>query len=612
LTLEAGKQFEALLHYLRDNRGFDYTGYKRNTIVRRIGKRCSELGLTSFGAYQDYLQVHGDEFAILFDKILINVTDFFRDPAAWDYVAKKIVPRIIERSGPIRVWSPGTASGEEAYSAAMLFCEALGPDAFLRRVKIYATDLDEQALEKARTGYTEKDLESVDDVLKARYFEPFGGRYTFKASLRRALIFGRHDLMQDAPISRLNLLICRNTLMYFTAETQGRILGRFHYALEDDGYLFLGRAEMLLMHGSIFEPVDLKQRVFRKVPRAPLRERLMILSQAAGSSEDHDNATRQIRLHELASEASPLAHMVVDALGNLALANHHARRLLDIRAGDIGRALKDLDLSRRPVDLRGPIDQSFRDRRSIAISGVDYPSPDGSIRRFEVQVAPLFADGGAIVGTSVTFNDVTNEAALRAELDRSKQEVETAYEELQSSNEELETTNEELQSTVEELETTNEELQSTNEELETMNEELESTNAELQGINTELQHRTDDSNRLNTFMHAILGNIRLGAAVLDADLDVRVWNERAAELWGVRSDEVIGESFFDLDIGLPVKELRPMIRSVLRGKPSHDEKIVAAITRRGKRIRCRVAATALAARGRAGGVVLVMEDQKPV
>ncbi len=610
MTLEAGKQFETLLRYLRDNRGFDYTGYKRNTIVRRVAKRCTELGLTSFGAYQDYLQVHGDEFAILFDKILINVTDFFRDPQAWDYVAKNIVPRIIEKPGLIRIWSPGTASGEEAYSAAILLCEALGPEQFLRRVKIYATDLDEEALEKARAGYTEQDLEAVNEVLRARYFESVGSRFAFKSSLRRSMIFGRHDLMQDAPISRLNLLICRNTLMYFTAETQGRILARFHYALEDDGYLFLGRAEMLLMHGSTFEPVDIKQRVFRKVPRPPLRERLMILSQS-GSSQDHDNAGRQIRLNELASEASPLAHMVVDALGNLALANQHARRLLDIRAGDIGRALKDLELSNRTVDLRGPIDQSFRDRRSIAISGVEHPSPDGSVRRFEVQVAPLF-DDGTILGTSVTFNDVTNEAALRAELDRSKQEVETAYEELQSSNEELETTNEELQSTVEELETTNEELQSTNEELETMNEELESTNAELQSINTELHQRTEVSNRLNTFMHAILGNIRLGAAVLDADLNVRVWNERAAELWGVRSDEVLGESLFDLDIGLPVKELRPMIRSVLNGKPpSHDEKVVAAITRRGKRIRCRVAATALAARGRAGGVVLVMEDLKP-
>src|SRR4029077_12025081 len=409
--------------------------------------------------------------------------------------------------------------------------------------------------------------------------------------------------------SRLDLLICRNTLMYFTAETQGRVLARFHYALDDNGYLFLARAEMLLMHGSIFEPVELKQRVFRRVPRPPLRERLMILAQT-GNAEATEQVSKQIRLHELASEGSPYPQIVVDSLGNLALANQSARRLLDIRGGDIGRPLRDLELSYRPADLRGPIDQVFRERRSVAVAGIDHTDVDGSLRRFNIQFAPLFEDGTAIAGTSVTFIDVTGEVALRTELERAKQEVETAYEELQSSNEELETTNEELQSTVEELETTNEELQSTNEELETMNEELESTNSELQGMNNILQERTEIANRLNTFMHAILGNIRLGAAVLDADLDVRVWNDRAADLWGVKSEEVLGTPFFDLEIGLPTKELRTMIRSVLRGKPIHDEKEVDAITRRGKRIKCRVAATALAGRGRAGGVVVVMEELK--
>ncbi|HEX7263224.1 MAG TPA: CheR family methyltransferase [Candidatus Dormibacteraeota bacterium] len=608
-ALEAGKEFEALLHFLRESRGFNYTGYKRNTMVRRIGQRCTELGLKSFSAYQDYLQVHPDEFAILFDKILINVTAFFRDPEAWDYLREEIVPKIVAKSGVIRIWSTGTASGEEAYSAAMLFCEALGPETFLRRVKIYATDVDEAALNTARTGYSDKELEALDPDLRSKYFEAQGGKFVFKAALRRALIFGRHDLMQDAPISRLDLLICRNTLMYFTAETQGRVLARFHYALDDDGYLFLGRAEMLLMHGSIFEPVDLKQRLFKKVLRAPLRDRLLILAQA-GSAEASEQMNRQARLQELASDGLPFAQLVVDALGNLALANPPARKLLDIRAGDIGRPLKDLELSYRPVDLRGPIDQTFRDRRAVAIPGIEHPSPEGTMRRFDVQVSPLSDDGGAIVGTSVTFVDVSNESALRSELERSKHMVETAYEELQSSNEELETTNEELQSTVEELETTNEELQSTNEELETMNEELESTNSELQGVNTDLHQRSDDLNRLNVFLNAIIGNIKLGAAVLDADLNVQVWNDRAADLWGLRSDEVVGESFFDLDIGMPVKELRPMIRSVLRGKPSHDQKEVAAVTRRGKRIQCRVVATVLAGRGRAGGVVLMMEELK--
>src|SRR5207249_10080853 len=197
---------------------------------------------------------------------------------------------------------------------------------------------------------------------------------------------------------------------------------------------------------------------------------------------------------------------------------------------------------------------------------------------------PLIDDDGSVVGTSASFIDVTQMTQLRAEVERSKQDVETAYEELQSSNEELETTNEELQSTVEELETTNEELQSSNEELETMNEELESTNAELQSINTDLRIRTEEVNKLNTFLRAITGNIDVGAAVLDAGSKIQVWNERAADLWGMRSDEVVGQGFFDLDIGLPSRDLRGMIRAVMRGNPAHDEATVEAIDRKSTRL----------------------------
>jgi two-component system CheB/CheR fusion protein len=608
VSLEAGRDFENLIEYLRESRGVDFTGYKRASLIRRVAKRCNELSIDSFATYLDYLQVHADEFPILFDKILINVTEFFRDRPAWDYLREAIVPKLVAKTGAIRVWSTGTASGEEAYSAAILLCEALGPDQFLRRVKIYATDIDEEALSKARAGYLAKDVESLDDEVRSRYFEPLGSRFVFRASLRRALIFGRHDLMQDAPISRLDLLICRNTLMYFTAESQGRILARFHYALNDDGYLFLGRAEMLLTHGALFTPVDLKQRMFSKVARLQLRERLVLLAQS-GSPEATTHVARQLRVRELASEGIPYGQIVVDALGTVVSANLPARRMFDIPPADIGRQLKDLDLSYKPVDLRTPIDRVYRDRRPISIAGIEFDTRDMGRRLFDVYVAPLIEDDGAVVGTSVSFIDVSSVTQLRSDLERSKQDVETAYEELQSSNEELETTNEELQSTVEELETTNEELQSSNEELETMNEELESTNAELQTINTDLRIRTDEVNRLNTFLRAITGRIEVGAAVLDEELNVQVWNERAADLWGVRSDEVVGKPFFDLDIGLPVTDLRPMIRSVLRAKPAHDEALVNAMTRRGRAIACRVTAYTLSDRDQAGGVVVVMEQQ---
>ena len=607
MTLEPGAQFEALIEHMRETRGVDFTGYKRPSLFRRISKRCSELGIDNFAAYVDYLEVHAEEYPLLFDKILINVTEFFRDPAAWEYLRQNLLPNIVRGSGPIRVWSTGTASGEEAYSAAMLLCEAIGTSEFVRRVKIYATDIDDEALNRARSGYAAKDLESVDEALKDRYFEPLNGRVAFKTGLRRAIIFGRHDLMQDAPISRLDLLICRNTLMYFTAEAQGRILARFHYALNDDGYLFLGKAEMLLTHGALFTPVDLRQRIFSKVARLMLRERLLLLAES-GDAEATNQVATQLKVRELASEGTPFPQLVVDVLGTLVSANQPARRLFDISSADVGRSLKDLDISYKPIDLRTPVERSNRDRRPVVVSAAHISLADGTSQYFDVHVMPLIDDDGSVVGTNISYVDVTAPTELRRELERSRQEVETAYEELQSSNEELETTNEELQSTVEELETTNEELQSSNEELETMNEELESTNAELQTINTDLRVRTDEIGTLNALLVAITGNIEVGAVVLDGSSRVRVWNDRAADMWGLRSDEVVGRSFFEIDIGLPAAQLREMIRSVLAGGGEHQELSVDALTRRGKRIRCLVKAHVVGDGGPPKAVVLVMEE----
>ena len=610
MSREVDHHFEDLLDYLKDTRGFDFRGYKRATLSRRITKRCTEIGFDNIRDYVDYLEVHPEEFAILFDRILINVTEFFRDKPAWDHLAAQVVPEIIGRDGPIRIWSTGTASGEEAYSAAIVFCDALSTKYFLDRVKIYATDVDEHALAKARAGvYSAEELGSVEVEVRARYFEPQNGRFAFRPDLRRALIFGVHDLMRDAPISRLDLLICRNTLIYFTAEAQERILSRFHYGLKDDGYLFLGRAEMLLTHSALFVPAELKQRIFTKVPRRDLRDRIDAVA-APGTAETGE-ADRKLRIRELVDDTAPFAQVVVDRAGTVLLVNQLARALFNLGSGDLGRPLKDLSLSYRPVDLRSPLDQSFIERRTITISGVQYALPDGSVKDLDVQVAPLIEQDGTVAGAALSFVDVTYGAELRSQLERLRSDLETANEELQSANEELETTNEELQSTIDELETTNEELQSTNEELETMNEELESTNSELQSINHDLHERTDEVERLNVLLHSITGNIPLGAVVMNASLMVTVWNERAADLWGLRSDEVVGRSFFDLDIGLRKEQIRNMIGAVLSGKPAHDEMLVEAVNRRGNRIRCRVRASFFPDRAQSGAVVLIMEEIKP-
>ena len=270
-----------LLEFVNQTRGFDFTGYKRSSIERRVAKRMGEVGVGSYDDYIDYLELHADEFESLFNTVLINVTRFFRDPASWEYLATEVLPEIVKsrpEDRPIRVWSAGCASGEEAYTLAMVLGRVLGDHAFLDRVKIYATDIDEPALEAARHGtFAPRQIEDVPRDALERFFERTDQRYVFRKDLRRCVIFGRNDLVQDAPISRIDLLVCRNTLMYFTAETQAQVLRRFHFALDNEGVLMLGKSEMLITHSELFTPVDLKRRAFRKVVRATARERIRLL-----------------------------------------------------------------------------------------------------------------------------------------------------------------------------------------------------------------------------------------------------------------------------------------------------------------------------------------------
>ena len=222
------RQLEALLDHLKRSRGFDFTGYKRSSLARRIQKRMLGLGLRKFGDYLDYLQVRPDEFPALFNDILINVTGFLRDSPSWGVLREEIIPRLVAEKptkSVIRVWSAGCASGEEAYTLAMVLSDVLGIDEFKERVKIYATDVDEDALAVGRLAtYSARDIEGLSEALREKYFEAGDTRFTFRKDLRRNIVFGRHDLIQDAPISRVDLLVCRNTLMYFNAETQAKIL----------------------------------------------------------------------------------------------------------------------------------------------------------------------------------------------------------------------------------------------------------------------------------------------------------------------------------------------------------------------------------------------------
>jgi two-component system, chemotaxis family, CheB/CheR fusion protein len=428
-----------------------------------------------------------------------------------------------------------------------------------------------------------------------RYFEPDGAYLMFRKDLRRTVIFGHHDLVQDPPISRIDLLSCRNTLMYFNHPAQARILANLRFALRPHGYLLLGQSEALATRNQDFTPVDLKSRIFRRTPTR--RERAMSDEPRPVPPTPPVPDPPAADMASLGFELGASAQVLLDVGGRLVAANQHARSLFGLSTRDIGRQVQDLELSYRPLELRSRLDALYAERHTVAVRGVEWRrGAEGTW--FDVLLHPILNRAGVLEGTSVTFIDVTPQHRLQDELQGSRVQLETAYEELQSAVEELETTNEELQSTNEELETTNEELQSTNEELET--------------INDELRLRTTEANEINNFLEAILTSLNSAVVVVDRDVRIQVWNRHAQELWGLRFDEVEGEHLMNLDIGLPVERLHQPIRACLGGEPP-DPLAMAAVNRRGRAIDCMVRATPLrGAEAKVTGVILLMDAQDGV
>ncbi len=606
-------ELDDLLHFIRDTRGFDFTGYKRSSLTRRIRKRMHDVGISDYLDYRDLLEANTEEFRSLFNTILINVTSFFRDPEAWRYLRQEVVPAITARSGPgqeIRVWSAGCSSGEEAYSLAIVFAEAIGIEECAERVKIYGTDVDDQALHDARAGtYSAEALEPVSDELRGKYFEEKTDGFTFRNDLRRRVIFGRHDITRDAPISRLDLLVCRNTLMYFNVEAQSLIMDRFHFALRDEGFLFLGKAEMVLSAEDRFAVASMRHRIFRRRAGEPVTRRWSLGAPRlqASPAGEVSGVTLRRQLRDLVLDAMPNAAIAIDAQGEVVLINAAARARFGLTAHDVGRPFSELEISYRPVELRSLIEQAQTQRRTVRVGAVKRAISVDDFEYFDVLVQPLWGFGGRAVGVTIAFLDTTTQTHLNQDVKRTREDLETAYEELQSTNEELETANEELQSSIEELETTNEELQSTNEELETTNEELQSGNQELEAVNRELRVRSEQLAETRGFLEGVVSSVAAGVVVLDARLRVRSWNKGAEDLWGLRADEVHDQAFFDLAFGLHTESLRELVGQCAATGQSTGPADIDAVNRIGRAITCSVTCSPLTGHG--GGVVLWMDER---
>jgi two-component system CheB/CheR fusion protein len=603
--------FENLIRYIQEGRGIDFRGYKRTSLRRRIALRMEHLHVETFVDYHAFLEAHPQEFIDLLNTVLINVTSFFRDADAWDTLKTQVLPQLVAPGrdrDQLRLWSVGCATGQEPYSLAMLLCERLGAEQFNRRVKIYATDLDEAALNTARhAAYLPREVTGVPEAFLSKYFERTNNHFVVGRDFRKSVIFGRHNIVSDAPISRIDLLVCRNLLIYLETETQDVVLPRLHYALVDDGFLFLGKAETQLVRSNLFTAVDTKHRLFRKVPRESRRIGADGFMLGADPSPD-PGPSLHTRLLSAIVDNSAAAYLAIDNNDALLFASAGARRLLEVGENDVGRPFQDLSVSYRPIELRSQIEEVRRQGRPIRIEHQEYHRPPAEPIRLTIDVAPMVSRDGQHLAVLLTFSDTTRTFVLQQELEAAQESLETTIEELQSANEELETTNEELQSTNEELETINEELQSTNEELETTNEELRSANEELETMNDELRRHSDEFGDYRHHVEAVLRGLDAGVVVVDLDKKVRSWNRWSENTWGLREEAAIDQVFGGLDIGLPVHQLEPALREAIADGAT-TEVVLDAVDRRGRVMKCRAKVAPLVYQDRSTkGAVVMLED----
>ncbi|WP_415920226.1 chemotaxis protein CheB [Tateyamaria sp. SN6-1] len=563
----------------------DFRDYKENTLSRRVSRRMTALGVDSYDAYVDYCRTNTDEVDALHRDLLISVTRFFRDPLQFDHLKSELSETLNNRpNGPIRLWIVGCATGEEAYTIAIIVAELLGGISALskRNVQIFATDIDQNAIEVARRGiYPITAAQDIPPELLADYFLVSGTNITVRPDLRAVTLFSHHNIFQDPPFINVDLVSIRNLLIYFNLSLQERVLSRLHYALNSTGLLFLGTSETVGEMSVFFEARQGAEKVFGK--RRGISGELSI---EPGAGMFHRNRRRGGMVKNLAAPNDPnvqadlsLARVVapngfittrngtiIEVLGDLS-------PFLEIRAG--ASTSLNIKMLIEPLlsEVTSLIAVSIRNEARRVGRWHSVSLPVGN--RIQMSVFPFHNYKGGemhcLVAIDTKFEeqletdleDITDKEQ-RAYVERMEMEVRSTQEALQQTIEELQTANEELQSANEELQSTNEEFQATNEELETSNEELQSTNEELLTVNEELQISSAERQALASELEATLASAPYAIALADQALTLRRMSRVSLELFGLRELPPTGVHLSQCSLPAGFPALAPLANTVLR------------------------------------------------
>lgn len=593
-----------ILQLLRGISGLDLRLYKPETIRRRIARRMLLLRVDRLAEYHRMLQIRADELRLLQEDILINVTHFFRDPGFWDSLRLCVLPALFQDrppEKPVRIWCAGCSTGEEAYSLAILVLEYLSQNGLDTPVQIFGTDASEQSIETARLAiYPETIAGEIAPERLRRYFVKVDRGYQVSKRVRDACIFARQNLCADPPFSHIDILSCRNVMIYFNQVLQRQVMLTFHYALEPGGYMLLGMSEGLRDYGEVFSTVDRKHKIYLKsgahLPFSYDPPRTYAISQATGSSraplvEMESSAWPEQELQR-AADRIVLARfgppgLVIDERMNVLQSRGQASRFMEITPGAVSwnlrRVLKDGIVNetwnavqraiRENVPASGDavlIDEE-EDERHIVIDVLPITSSASRPRCFLV----LFQDVDETVGRKLPEQPdqpqltVDEKDRLIAQL---RQDLNSTRFHLQSLVEERDARNQELVSANEEIQSANEELQSTNEELETTKEELQSANEELQTVNDELQQRNNVLTQTGNDLTNLLNSVNIPLLMLNSELQIRQFTPPMQRLLSVRSSD-IGRSITEIRLQLSIENLEPILNDVLESLGTREQEV---------------------------------------
>ncbi len=585
---------------LRSHTGHDFSLYKKNTLYRRIERRMHLHQIDKIAAYVRYLQENSQELDLLFKELLIGVTSFFRDPAAWEQLREKALPELIAGRSPgqaLRAWVPGCSTGEEAYSLAIVFKEVMEqvrPKCHLA-LQIFATDLDQDAIDRARQGFFPENMAAdVSPERLSRFFSREERGYRVHKEIREMVIFALQNIIMDPPFTKLDLLSCRNLLIYLAPEMQQKLLPLFHYSLNPGGILFLGSAETIGGFTDLFAPLVGKLRIFRRsqsiLQPAPIEFPPSLTTVSRSRTQAHPTPKPPASLQSLADQLilqryCPPAVLVNDK-GDILYIGGRTGKYLEPAAGKANWNIFAMAREGLRVELAGAFQKAIREKSTVTLRGLKAEGNDGihvvdlTIQTLEEPeplqglVMIVFADVASPVeakGTHRLRKTSTRSAARLAELEG---ELRQAREELQTTREEMQTSQEELTSTNEELQSTNEELQSTNEELMTSKEEMQSLNEELQTVNIELQVRVDELSVVSNDMKNLLDSTDIATVFLDNDLRVRRFTTQATKIIKLIGADV-GRPITDLASDLIYPKLTEDAREVLRTLAPTEKPIAA-------------------------------------